>query len=629
MTSPFPVGPTLAGTYSPTLVAVSVIVAALASYVALVLASRVIAAAGRVRRAWLLLGAVAMGTGIWAMHFVGMLAFRLDNRPITYDAVHLILSVLVAIAASGFALWVVSLGAGSWRPLTLGAVAMGGAIAGMHYLGMAGLHTTATLTWRPGLVAASIAIAVLASGGALGLAAWFQSDESSPTRLRRRLAAVLMGCAIAGMHYTAMAAARFHPVPPGIEAAVEARDETGDVVATEGLALLVAVATLLILGVALAGTVADRYLRTLAAEHRRVRASEVALAEAQRLSHTGSWTRSLVRPQEGHWSVEWYRIFGLDPSRGPPSVQDMRDLLHPEDAPRVEELVQHAIREETDFEAEYRVVLPDGSIRHIHGVGHPVVGASGEVVEFVGTVMDVTERKRAERAVRRARDRLLQARFTAMLEERTRIAREIHDTLLQGFTGIALQLVATAHRVSRDPEAAAALHDLIALAQQTLKDARQAVWDMRAPALAGDDFSATLRAAAEDGLRGAGITLNYTVEGVPRALDPEVEAVVFRVGQEALANVVKHSAAHTVRLGLSYGARAIRLSVNDDGRGFAVDPDFHAYGGHWGLLGMRERASQIRAKLSVRSAPGHGTELVIRVPYTIPGGSHSPPSNPS
>lgn len=132
---------------------------------------------------------------------------------------------------------------------------------------------------------------------------------------------------------------------------------------------------------------------------------------------------------------------------------------------------------------------------------------------------------------------------------------------------------------------------------------------------------AGLGAAAEDGLRGAGITLDYTVEGVPRPLDPEVEAVVIRVEQEAIANVVKHSAAHTVRLGLSYGARAMRLSVNDDGRGFAVDPDFHAYGGHWGLLGMRERASQIRAKLSVRSAPGHGSEIVIRVPYAISGGS--------
>src|SRR6266850_161251 len=99
----FPVLPTIAGTYSATFVTVSVIVAALASYVALLLA-------------WLLGGAVAMGTGIWAMHFVGMLAFRLPDRPITYDALHLTLSLLVAIAASGFALWVVSLGAGTWRP---------------------------------------------------------------------------------------------------------------------------------------------------------------------------------------------------------------------------------------------------------------------------------------------------------------------------------------------------------------------------------------------------------------------------------------------------------------------------------------------------------------------------------
>lgn len=94
-----PVLPTLPGTYSATLVTVSVIVAALASYVALVLASRVIATSGRERLAWLLGGAVAMGAGIWAMHFVGMLAFRLENRPITYDPLHLTLSVLVAVAA--------------------------------------------------------------------------------------------------------------------------------------------------------------------------------------------------------------------------------------------------------------------------------------------------------------------------------------------------------------------------------------------------------------------------------------------------------------------------------------------------------------------------------------------------
>src|SRR5262249_11905951 len=124
--------PPLHGTYGTPLVIASVVVASLASYVALVLASRVIAATGRLRQAWLVAGALAMGTGIWAMHFVGMLAFRLDGLPIAYDVPRLTLSVLVAIAASGFALWEIARGAMTWWSLTTAAVAMGAAIAGMH-----------------------------------------------------------------------------------------------------------------------------------------------------------------------------------------------------------------------------------------------------------------------------------------------------------------------------------------------------------------------------------------------------------------------------------------------------------------------------------------------------------------
>jgi signal transduction histidine kinase len=255
-----------------------------------------------------------------------------------------------------------------------------------------------------------------------------------------------------------------------------------------------------------------------------------------------------------------------------------------------------------------------------------VVDASGEVVELVGTGMDVTELKRADRAVRQARERTLAARFTAMLEERTRLAREIHDTLLQGFTGVALQLVAATGRVAGPPEAVAALRDLVGLAQKTLEDARQAVWDMRAPALAGGDFPALLRATAEELLRGTGIALECPVQGVPRPLHPEVEAVVLRVAQEAIANVVKHADARTVRLRLSYRARGMRLSVRDNGLGFIVDPGLHAYGGHWGLLGMHERASQIRAKLAVRSAVGEGTEVILVSPYRRHERSRTPAS---
>jgi signal transduction histidine kinase len=108
-------------------------------------------------------------------------------------------------------------------------------------------------------------------------------------------------------------------------------------------------------------------------------------------------------------------------------------------------------------------------------------------------------------------------------------------------------------------------------------------------------------------------------------MDPNVEAVVVRVAQEAVTNVIKHADARGVRVRLSFKTHRVRLSVIDDGQGFTVESDFQAYGGHWGLLGMRERASQIRGKLSIRSTPGHGTELVLMAPYAA---GHASPAGP-
>ena len=226
--------------------------------------------------------------------------------------------------------------------------------------------------------------------------------------------------------------------------------------------------------------------------------------------------------------------------------------------------------------------------------------------------------KRAKAALvhekRRARHRVRQARLEARLEERTRLAREIHDTLLQGFTGVSLQLLATMGRTDVAPECHQALTGVLGLAQKTLADARQAVWDMRPPALEGDDFVASLEAGVERTLHGSGIALEFAVRGSPRALDPDVETVVFRVAMEATTNALKHSDAQNVRVVLSFRPRSVRLVVADNGRGFVVEPGLHAYAGRWGLLGMRERASQLRGDLSIKSTPGEGTKVVLRVP---------------
>src|SRR5947208_3140982 len=130
------------------------------------------------------------------------------------------------------------------------------------------------------------------------------------------------------------------------------------------------------------------------------RESEAYLAEAQRLSHTGSWAWAPATGEIRYWSEETYRVLGFDPEAGPPRFEKFFGRLHPEDQNRVRELFGIAIAEKADFETDYRVVHPSGAVRHIHAVGHPVRDEAGHVVEFVGTVIDVTESKRSEEALR-------------------------------------------------------------------------------------------------------------------------------------------------------------------------------------------------------------------------------------
>jgi len=345
-----------------------------------------------------------------------------------------------------------------------------------------------------------------------------------------------------------------------------------------------------------------------------LRRSEEYLLAAQQLSHTGSWAWRIATGDIS-WSEEGARILGLGPTGRTFTRQLLDQIWHPDDRDFAGQAIDAALREKRSYELHVRVVRPDGSIRYVRCLGRPVFDEAGAVVEYIGVLMDVTERKRAARKLRRARERAAEARFAARLDERTRIARELHDTLLQGFTGVGLRLVAVTNRMEGPPEVVAALRDVIALAQGTLENARRAIWDIRPAPSAGGDFVATLRAAAEERVCGTEVSLEFAVEGSVLPTDPDVETAVFRVTQEAIANVVKHAAARTVRVVLAYEPTRIRLAVTDDGRGFVVDPDFRAYGGHLGLLGMQERASQAHGTLTVRSSPGHGTEIVLLVAY--------------
>ena len=143
-----------------------------------------------------------------------------------------------------------------------------------------------------------------------------------------------------------------------------------------------------------------------------LRQSQRYLAEAQRLSHTGSWTNSHIAGRVIHYSDEAFRLFGLDPQRGyPPQLDEITQLVHPEDRERVVEEWTQSVRNKTEYLLNYRIVLPDGSIRHLQSIGHPALDPRGELLEYFGTIMDVTERRRAEKRL------LVQTEVTRIMSE--------------------------------------------------------------------------------------------------------------------------------------------------------------------------------------------------------------------
>src|SRR6266446_9544420 len=264
------------------LVALSVLIAIFASYAALDLAGRVTAAGGWIRGVWLLGGAGAMGTGIWSMHYIGMLACILP-LPVAYHWPTVLLSLFAAILASVIALYVVSQQRMSAFRAFAGSVLMGAGIASMHYIGMDAMRLPAVCQYDPFLVVLSVVFAFLISLAALWITFHFRVEKAR-IGWRKLAGAVVMGAAIPVMHYTGMAAASFTPasMPVDLSHAVS--------ISTLGTAGIAGV-TFIVLGLALLTSSVDRRFatQTLEVQEEKLQQSEAYLSEAQRLSHTGSF----------------------------------------------------------------------------------------------------------------------------------------------------------------------------------------------------------------------------------------------------------------------------------------------------------------------------------------------------
>jgi signal transduction histidine kinase len=213
-------------------------------------------------------------------------------------------------------------------------------------------------------------------------------------------------------------------------------------------------------------------------------------------------------------------------------------------------------------------------------------------------------------------------RHGAVLEERNRIARELHDTLEQELAGITMQLDLATDCFRQAPTVAQqALEAARNMSRRSMVEARRSVWDLRCQLLENGDLVSAISQIVEPLVSCENAKVDVNIQGFPRRLPGPIEMNLLRIAQEAVANAVKHGQAQTVHIELEYASTFVCLTVMDDGRGFAASQDSPI--GHFGLLDMRERAHSMGTQLNLESEPGHGTRIVVKVPMESSPADHA------
>ncbi|HWO29177.1 MAG TPA: PAS domain S-box protein [Candidatus Acidoferrum sp.] len=408
------------GSYDYGEVARSLLIAIAASYVGLDLTGHVTAATGRIRLPWLSGGAGAMGIGIWAMHFKGMLAFHLPVS-VAYHWPTIFTALLVAILASVVAMYVASRQKLGWVHALTASVTMGAGIAGLHYICMAAMRLPAVIRYSPFLVTVSILLAVLFSLIALVMALNLR-EETKWTVPRRLGSAMVMGAAISAMHYTGMAAASFFPASlPDLSHAVNISALGNNAIAIVTLIVLVgAMVTSSVdrraraeaerLNQDLERLVAERTLlleavnqalRTEIAEHERAREDLRRSEDRLRLVIDTIPQQIWSGPPDGSLdfcNAQWRFYMGL--TQEELQGEGWQRMLHPEDRERVLTAWRESVANGTPYEQEERHRRADGQYRWFLARGVPLRDTEGRIVRWFGSNTDIEDRKGAEDRLR-------------------------------------------------------------------------------------------------------------------------------------------------------------------------------------------------------------------------------------
>ncbi len=335
--------------------------------------------------------------------------------------------------------------------------------------------------------------------------------------------------------------------------------------------------------------------------------STTRLAEAQRIAHLGNWDWNITT-NELVWSDEIYRIFGSSPQQFGATYNDFLNFVHPEDREFVEKSVDDALHKGNPYNIDHRIILPDKSVRVVHEVGEVTFDEVGRPVRMIGTVYDITERKRAEDELRALSHELVDLQEN----ERRTFGRELHDEIGQSLTALQLLL----NRIAR--LAADDIKDELNQAQSHVVGLMKRVREMSVglyPTML--DSLGLLPALTWQFDRFTKLTqvyVSFEHTGLKKKFAPEITLATYRIIQEALTNVARHASVDEVTVTVSVDRNVIHVRVEDRGKGFSLNTlDVRNSSG---LSGMRERALALGGTLVVDTSPGIGTRIMAELPLS-------------
>lgn len=352
-----------------------------------------------------------------------------------------------------------------------------------------------------------------------------------------------------------------------------------------------------------------------------LRESQERLALAFEGAQEGVWDWNL-ETDAVVYSPRWKAMLGYAEEEIEPHVSAWERLVHPDDRALADRANDGVAKGATTYEAEFRLKHKDGRYVHVLSRGFPVRrGPGGPVVRIVGTHFDLTKQRQAE--AERARTELLARLVFAQEDERRRIAREMHDQFGGQLTTLEHGLAALLDACRDRPELSAKVEALQAVMRHLDRDVEHLVWELRPTVLDDLGLSAALANYLRDWSARGGIDAELHSAGLGDGrLPSQVETALYRIAQEALTNVARHSRASRVEVVLGRRPDAVSLVIEDNGIGF----DRHATrDGAFGLLGMRERAALVGATLEIESSAGQGTTILVSMSTTA-SPTAAPPS---